>query len=300
MDALQENFRTKHLSPLVAIVTQSPKIAGRNKKLKYSEVDHWAYKHHIPVIFNPEEIIENNYQADMGILASYGAIIPKSVIDFFPYGILNIHPSLLPEFRGSSPVQAAIATGKNVTGSTIMLLDEKLDHGPIVAQLSEEITADDTTSSLRNRLFQKSAEMLVRLIPPYIERKISVKPQDHTKATFTRQINKENAYIEASAVSSAIEGKTIESKWNIPFIKNFVTYYSPVTIMRYINAMTPWPLAWTRIRLHNNEEPAKRLIIHKAHLKDDRLILDEVQLEGKSVVNWKQMREGYPQLEITS
>src|SRR3989344_5724812 len=149
--SLHKVFRIKgEKSPVVAVVTQSPKPIGREKFIHYSDVDTWAYKRKIPAFFDSRELVKNNIEADIGILAAYGSIIPKDVIEHFPKSILNIHPSLLPAWRGASPVQATIVAGDKVTGVTIIKLDEELDHGPIISQFKEELLDEETTDTLRS------------------------------------------------------------------------------------------------------------------------------------------------------
>ncbi|MEK7188684.1 MAG: methionyl-tRNA formyltransferase, partial [Patescibacteria group bacterium] len=118
------------LSGIVAVVTQPPKPSGREKMIIRSPIDNWAFKHQIPVFYDALEAI-SKVNPGLGILAAYGKIIPEPVINFFPKGILNVHPSLLPKFRGASPIQAAIVSGEKETGATIIKLDSQIDHGPV-------------------------------------------------------------------------------------------------------------------------------------------------------------------------
>ncbi|MDP3917933.1 MAG: methionyl-tRNA formyltransferase, partial [Candidatus Woesebacteria bacterium] len=118
---------------VVAVVTQSPKPVGRDKIITYSAVDAWAFKKHIIRNFD----YTNLPKANMGVCASFGMIIPQVILDKFKYGIINIHPSLLPEFRGSSPIQATIIAGSDPAVS-IIKMDEKMDHGPVLTQFKEE------------------------------------------------------------------------------------------------------------------------------------------------------------------
>src|SRR5450830_1643742 len=159
-------------SPIVAVVTQSPKPVGRKEVITFSPVDRWAHEHKIPIHYSANELAIDSVEADMGVLASYGEIIKKEVIDLFPHGILVIHPSLLPKYRGASPIPAAIAAGDSITGVTILKMDEKVDHGPIVSQFKEEILPTDTGETLRARLFERSAGVLVELMKPYMQAKI--------------------------------------------------------------------------------------------------------------------------------
>lgn len=303
LETLHKKFKERHESPISAVVTQRPKPSGRNKLLKYSMIDQWAHDRDKQKFYNSVELVENNIEADIGILAAYGEIIPQSVIDHFPYGILNVHPSLLPELRGASPVQATLATGKDKAGVSIIRMDNELDHGPIVSQFTEEIRKSDTTESLRDRLFLRSADVLASLIPAYIDGRVKLKKQDHKKATFATTINKSDAFIDPAALDATINGNSHEKDWIIPFIKNYETTYSPRAIYNFIRAMNPWPIAWTEVKLKSDQN-SMRLKLLKAHLEKqdiegskkptDILILDEVQLEGKNPVTWKQFAEAYP------
>lgn len=252
-------------SPIVAVVTSSPKPTGRKQILSYSPVDKWAHEHKIPTFYSSNDLLKENLDFEIGVLASYGEIIKKEVINLFPQGILVIHPSLLPLYRGASPVPAAIKNGDKVTGVTILKMDEKMDHGPIVAQFKEDILSDETADVLRNRLFAKSAEVLIEIINPYVQGKIKLRKQDDSEATFTKLVTKQDGFIE-------LKEKT------------------PQETERFIRAMYPWPGAWT---LLPNE---KRLKLLKSHLDENgKLVLDEVQMEGKLPVTGKQFLDSYPQ-----
>jgi methionyl-tRNA formyltransferase len=260
-------------SPIVAVVTQSPKPVGRKQIITFSPIDHWAHEHRIPIHYSASELAVDAVEADIGILASYGEIIRKDVIDLFPHGILVIHPSLLPKYRGASPIPAAITAGVTVTGVTIFKMDEKVDHGPIISQFKEEILPTDTTETLRARLFERSAEVLIELLEPYMQGKITPKVQDDSEATLTKIMTRENGRID-------------------------LTKASPEEAERFIRAMLPWPVAWTDIRLSPTDPTTRKIKIHKAHIDEGKLVLDEVQLEAKEKVSWKQFKEGYPETKF--
>ena len=313
LEALHRSFKNPKIeSGVVAVVTQPPKPTGRKQKLEYSPVDSWAYKKNIPIFHKADDFIKSEIKGDVGILASYGEIISKFVISHLKFGILNIHPSLLPNWRGASPLQASIISGDEITGVTIIKLDERLDHGPIISKYKEKILDTDTTESLRNRLFQRSADVIASLLPAYIKGKIKSREQEHKSATFTRQIKKDDAFIDPSALSAVINGKSVKKKWDISFIRDLSFYHSPFTIHRFIRAMQPWPISWTYVQLNSKlkaprprqakrgGQSSKRLKILKAHLEEKSnvkgqmsLVLDEVQLEGKNPVPYKQFKEAY-------
>jgi len=292
LNAVHREYKQKDgTSPIAAVVTASPKPVGRTKILTYSAIDDWAHKRGIPKFFNPREIISEEIKADLGILASYGGIIPKEVLEYFPLGVINIHPSLLPKLRGASPIQATIASGETMTGATIIKLDEKIDHGPIISQFKEEVNPTDTLVSLRGRLFERSAEVLLEALPAYIKGKINLKPQDDTKATFTQQISKSDGFIPPNVVAKALDGKSFKRKYKFAFADNSYEL-TPDRILAIKKALTPWPGIWTTVKL-SKESEEKRLKIGKTHIKDGKLVLEEVQIEGKNPVTWDQFRQGY-------
>jgi methionyl-tRNA formyltransferase len=293
------NPSSENKSSIIAVVTQKPKPVGRKKILSRSPIDAWAHKKDILIINESLELLDSGLEADIGILASFGEIIPKEVLNYFPHGILNIHPSLLPKYRGASPVRSAITANKTKTGATIIKLDEELDHGKIVSQFIIEIEKSDTTKTLREKLFVQSAKVLSKLIKPYMEGKIKLKAQNEEKATFTTLITKKSAFINPEYIEHAIKGKIFKDKWSISFIKigfrkDFLKIIpSPTNIDCFVRAMNPWPTAWTTVKPGPKKE-LKKLKILKTHLSGNKLILDEVQLEGKNPVSWKQFKEGYP------
>ncbi len=273
VQALYKEYKNVHEKGVVAVVTQPPKPVGRKKILEYSPVDTWAYKHKIP-IFNSQFSNKELPEADLGVVASYGKIIPKNIIEHFRYGVLNIHPSLLPKFRGASPIQEAIATGETITGVTIIKMDEQMDHGPAISAFKEAIRPDDTNETLRARLFNRSAEFLIDLIPNYLNGKIKPKKQDHTKATFTKLIKKDDGFIKDPLGD-------------------------PARAERLFRAFEPWPGIWTEVKILRDEEiKLLRLKILKLHLKNEKLIFDEVQLEGKNPVTWEEFKKGYPSFKL--
>ena len=278
-------------SPIVAVVTQSPKPTGRKQILTYSAIDKWAHEHKIATYYNPEDLLKEKVKFDLGVIADYGKIISKEVIGLFANGILNIHFSQLPKYRGASPVQAAILSGDKEMGVTIFKIDELLDHGPIISQFKEDMGTTDTWGSLKVRLFERTKDVLIELIPPYLEGKIKTRKQDEKDASYTILVKKEHGFIPPKFLKYALEGKTFEEDWDIGFRKDFSIKPTPHACERFIRALYPWPSAWTTIKIDSNK---KRLKILKGHLTEGNLILDLVQLEGKNPVSWKEFRMGYP------
>ncbi len=208
-------------------------------------------------------------KVDVGIVAAFGVILKPNLLKLPLKGILNIHPSLLPQYRGSSPIQTAILSGDNETGVTIIKMDEQIDHGLIVKQTKAKISKDDTNQTLYQKLFTKGAKMIIELLPDYLEGKIKPEPQKHQEATYTQKLTKDSGQIDWQK----------DNQYN----------------ERFLRAMSPWPGAWTNIKIKNEN---KRLKILKSHLEGKNLIIDQVQLEGKKQVSFKQFKEGYPEVSL--
>lgn len=292
---------------IAAVVTQPPKPVGRKQTLAPSPVALWAQTHGIAIFDGkPREIVEElkKLRAGVGVLGAYGRILPPELLAIFPRGILNIHPSLLPKYRGASPIQAAIASGEKETGVTIIKLDSEMDHGPIVAQFTEEIRDDDTAGTLRERLFEKAAGALVSVLPAYLEGSAELREQDHVKATYTTLLKKEHGFIPPKYIDAARRGETIREPFEVPFIKNYYLILNSYSLARLCQALDPWPGAWTLLRSKSFGGQAKRLKILKVHLEKDSithhssLIPDLVQLEGKNPVSWEDFKKGYPKAKF--
>jgi len=259
----------KVLPNLTAIIT---------KKLTKSPIEEWAVKNKVKIIYD----LENIPKADLGIVAAYGKIIPDKVIKNCKFGIINIHPSLLPKYRGASPVQEAIKNGDEATGVTFIKMDKEIDHGPIIASFKEKILNTDTTDSLRKRLFKKASKFIIDLIPNYVNKKIKLTPQNHKLGNYTLPLVKKDGFIDLNKTT-------------------------PIKADRHIRAMYPWPISWTYVQLTDDSKSVtnRRLKIIKAELKKSSinhhsLSIKLVQLEGKKPVTWKQFKEGYPDFSFSS
>jgi methionyl-tRNA formyltransferase len=168
--------------------------------------------------------------------------------------LLNIHPSLLPEFRGASPIQAALATGKAVTGVSVIQMDSQMDHGPLVSQFKETILSEDTNESLRQRLFERSALFLEELIPHYISGKIKPKAQNHEAATFTKLLKREDGYIPGSILTSVLNGQSTEDI-ALRFVKDMAVPATASSVVHLHKAFSPWPGLYTKITLDGKHQP---------------------------------------------
>jgi len=191
--AMLDALKSANLLPSL-IITAPDKPKGRGLKLTPSLVKLWAQKNNIPVSYD-FSLLTTNYQ--LFIVASYGKIIPKSVLDIPKYGALNVHPSLLPKYRGPSPIESQILADEKEIGVTIMQMDEKMDHGPVLAQQQFPISNFQfSNTELRKRLAEEGGKLLAEVIPKWINGKIKPVPQDDDKATYTKKFKKEDGEID--------------------------------------------------------------------------------------------------------
>jgi methionyl-tRNA formyltransferase len=210
---------------VVAVYTKADKPSGRGRIPLPSQVKKMALRNGLrveePAGFKDEAIVDHmqSFEPDIIVVASYGHVLPKRVLDMPKQGCLNIHPSLLPKYRGPSPVAGAILNGDSQTGVTVMTVLPKVDSGHILAQLKVAVDQEDTTQSLTPKLFQLGAELLVYTIPRWIDGELEPQPQDESKATYTRTYTKDDGRI------------------------NWTT--SAIVISRRLRAFTPWPGCYT-------------------------------------------------------
>lgn len=246
------------------VITAPDKPVGRKQILTPPPVKVLAQKNKIAVI-QPEKIRNleleiRNLRPDLIILAAYGKILSKHILDIPRYGSLNVHPSLLPKFRGPSPIQSAILSGDKKTGVTIMLMNEKLDEGDIVSFQDYPLSGSETYETLHNALAETGADLLIKTMPDWISGKIKAVPQDNTKATYTKILKKEDGKID----------------WSKP--ANFIE--------RQIRAYNPWPGTFD---VYNE----KILKILKAEVVNERLIIKQVQPEGKKPMDFNDFLLGH-------
>lgn len=252
------------------IVTAPDAPKGRGLILTPPPVKVWANENNIPIL-QPEKLdsdflnnLKNGKNIKLGIVVAYGKIIPKSVVENFSLGILNVHPSLLPSFRGSSPIESAILEGVKETGVSIMLLDEKMDHGPIYAKEKYEIDEHTKTSGLGPRLFELGGKTLARILPDIIGGKINPEQQNHELATFTKKISKADGLID------------LESDPHANYRK-YCAYDKFPSVFFFVN----------------KQGKELRIKIKEAALIDGNFIIKTVVPEGKNSMSYSDFENGF-------
>ena len=197
---LEEIIRAGH--KVVLVVTQPDKPKGRGKAMQYTPVKECALAHGIEVfqpvkVKEPENIeVLRKYEPDIIIVAAFGQIVPKSILDMPKYGCVNVHASLLPKYRGAAPIQWAVINGDEVTGVTIMRMNEGIDTGDMIAKKTVRLAEDETGGSLFDKLAQVGAQLCVETMEMIEAGKVEYIPQNNEEATHTSMIRKELGLID--------------------------------------------------------------------------------------------------------
>jgi methionyl-tRNA formyltransferase len=259
-----EELKQSDLVPgLIVTTPDSPK--GRKLVLTPPPVKIWAQENKLEYL-QPEKLSEltktltpNNYS--LFIVASYGKIIPQSILDLPKHGTLNIHPSLLPKYRGAAPLQSVILNGDSETGVSIMLLDEQMDHGPILDVRKLDLRIKNFNFvELRDELALRDTHLLTNILPDYLSGKLKPVEQDHSQATYTKKITKELSLLDLTE--------------------------PPELNDRKIRALNPNPGTYFI------DDNGKRVKVVSAHIENNTLVLERVVPEAKKEMDWESYLRG--------
>lgn len=266
-----KTLEEKNFTPS-AVVTSPDKPKGRQLALSPSPVKEWAKMKGVQ-IFEPSTLKDPSivtelkiFKPDLFVVASYGKIIPEDILSIPKFGTLNIHPSLLPRWRGASPIQAAILNDEK-TGVTIMLLDKEMDHGPVLAQKVIQPTGGwpPYVDEFEIELAREGAQLLAETMFPWLKGTIEVKEQSHEEATYCGRIDKSNGLINLN---------------NDPR-ENFLK----------IRAFRKNPGAYTFIKNKGGED--MRVKILEADLEEGNLRILKVIPEGRKEMSWDDFERGF-------
>lgn len=275
------------------VITQPDKPTGRKKVMTAPPVKILAEKYNLKIL-QPTTLKTFDFRTletfDLGICAQYGLLIPENILNAPKHGIINTHTSLLPKYRGASPIQSALINGETETGITIMKMDKGLDTGPIILQKRLKIEPNDTFLELDEKLAQIAILALLEGIFPYIEGKIKPQNQDNTQATTCREFTRDDGKI----------------NWSL----------SSQTIYNQYRGLTPWPGIWTmtdnlksnlpkskRIKLLNIKPSNQQIENGKLKIENNKLFIGcgddksieilELQLEGNKPMNTQSFINGF-------
>lgn len=285
---LEEIIKAGH--EVVLVVTQPDKPKGRGNAMQFPPVKECAVAHDIPV-FQPKKIREEEnvaylreFDPDIIVVAAFGQILPKSILDMPKFGCINVHASLLPKYRGAAPIQWAVINGDEVTGVTIMRMDVGLDTGDMIAKKEIVIAEDETGGSLFDKLAEIGAYLCVETMANIEAGNVAYIPQNHAEATHVSMISKELGLIDWSKSATELE--------------------------HLIRGLNPWPSAFTKldgktfkiwkakVKSENTPHPAGTIVsVTKNSMEvqtgDGVLSLLEVQLEGKKRMQIDAFLRGY-------
>jgi methionyl-tRNA formyltransferase len=281
---------------IAAVFTQPDKKIGRKQEVVFSPVKDLALKNKIE-IFQPESLRDTKLaeemkkiNPDLFIVAAYGKILPKEILEIPKYGAINVHASLLPKYRGASPVQCAIINGEKETGITLMKMNEKMDEGDILVQEKIKINENDTTDTLMKKMAELGAKMTVKFVSDWVEEKIKPTKQNHADATYCKTVKKEDGKIDWSNTAEEI--------------------------YRQWRAYLPWPGIFSDLKIKNQQKRLKLLKIENApdeetggkpgkivkynrgiavQAKKGLVILKKIQLEGKKEMDVSDFVRGFPE-----
>ena len=279
---------------VVAVYTQPDKAAGRGRVVEESPVKKAALRLNLNVLqpANLKSAETRTHLAELKpdaiVVAAFGQILPQSVLEIPPFGCINIHPSLLPKYRGVAPVPAAILNGDEFTGVSIMLMDKGVDTGPVLTRAQIPILPQDTAGSLMEKLSLISAQLLLDTLPRWFRKEIKPQPQNNANASYTKMLTKEAGEID----------------WKLPAVE----------IWRRVRAYQPWPGCYTRwqgkqlkileavpLAGEGTKEPGSVVAVKEGAAAfgivsgDGILGVIKVQLEGKKVVTAGEFLRGQRQ-----
>ena len=277
---------------VVGVVTQPDRPRGRGQKVTDAPVKMTAVQHGLPV-FQPARLRDpevndtlTRWAPDLGVVAAYGKILPESVLDLPRLGMINVHASLLPRYRGAAPVHRAVIDGMAETGVTIMRMVPALDAGGMFAKVTRPIGADETSDVVERDLAVLGASLLIEVIDDLVAGRAVEELQDHTQSTYASKITKEEGRIDWALAAAAIHNR--------------------------VRGLYPWPHAYSYLngerlivmRSHVSAEPtsvapgtivdASSGAIHVATGYGERLIIDEVQPEGRRAMSVRDYLAGHP------
>ncbi len=261
-----------------AVVCNPDRPVGRKKIITPPPTKSLILKHETwnIKILQPEKLDDSfkfqvsSFKPDFAIVAAYAKIIPKEILKIPRLGIIGVHPSLLPKYRGPSPIQAAILKGDEETGVTLYLLDEKVDHGPLASSVRCQVSSKDTCEILMRKLADAGGKLLVETIPMFLAGEIKPEPQNEAEATYTKKFTTDDAFVSEGDLSEAVNGSGPERA---------------SAIERKIRALNPEPGVWTMKAGKPRTESStfvrgKRVKLLAAEIQNGRLILKRIQEEG--------------------
>jgi methionyl-tRNA formyltransferase len=283
---------------VVAVYTPPDRPKGRGRQMEMPPVKSFALECGMPVHqpaslrTEPVQAELAEYRPDVMVIAAYGKLLPPPVLNTPTHGCLNLHPSLLPRYRGPSPVATAILEGEETTGVTLMLLDEGMDTGPTISQREYSISARESAESLTATLFQLGAEVLLECLEPWVAGRLTAQPQEDAHATTTRKLERKDGKADWQLPASALERRSrayspwpgLFTDWEGKVLKLLDVVPLPIT-----TATQPEPGQVVQLTASDTSD-----IIVVVGTSEGVLGLNAVQLEGRRAQSVSDFLRGYP------
>ena len=278
---------------ILAVYTQPDRTSGRGRRKAISPLKEYSVSKNY-LVLQPENFRSNSseintlkkFDADIAVVAAYGILLPPEVLSAFRHGCINLHPSLLPKYRGASPVSSTILAGDKYTGVTIIQLDSGMDSGPILSQEKIKLQGDEFCDKLTMDLFMLGSKLVSKTISEFAAGNIEIVQQDHDKATFTEKLSRNDGLID----------------WTKGFNR----------IWKEIRAYNPWPGSHTKFKGKNlkiieaktsteNYSPSGYVSIHRNEVyvgtSDGSLNVKKLQVEGGKIVLASDFARGHKDFE---
>lgn len=250
------------------VITEPPKPVGRRHELTKTAVQTLAEQRNLPVMTpaTKSDLVEavRNAQPELLVVAAYGRILPPAALEVARFGAVNVHASLLPKYRGASPIQAALLAGDTETGISFMQMEPSLDTGPVLGMRTTPIEPKDTVVSLTAKLATLAAAELPGALASYVAGKGTLQSQDHARASYAPKLTPSSGQVELSSITS-------------------------LTLDRMVRAFTPWPGVYT-------EEFGTRLKFLDGYIDADTYVATRLQWAGKRPVDGRTFARAYPKI----
>ncbi len=284
--ALEEDSRFT----LTGVITPAPKLIGRKQVLTKNPLHVWAEKRSIPSLLIEKKIdaalqqkIRETFQAPALLLVvDFGYIVPQWLLDFPSIAPVNIHPSELPKYRGSSPGQFALAFGEKKSAVTVMKMDALLDHGPILTSIPFDVPASWTTPDYYTHAFSLVTKQLASILSDYCSNAHESPQPDKSPTPTARMLTRDDGFIPFETLERILQAPSVDDVLvgqSIPFLSSYSKETTGQALYDLWRGFSPWPGLWTRIEEKGTQ---KRMKLLSFHLDGEKLLLDDVQVEGET------------------
>lgn len=288
---------------VVCVVTQPDKPVGRDQKITPCPVKQFALENNIVVYDQINSDVEETLKScDIALVFAFGHILKSDLLRAPKYGLWNVHPSALPAYRGPSPIVFPMLLGDSESAISLIQMDEKMDHGAIIAQEKTDIPLDILHNELLTKMAQMSYYILFESVKKIATNSLVSTVQDEQKKSFTQLLSRESGYISYEILSKLLEDEILTSEEFPEIITAFleknptISWKAPrgkILLWNMYRSLSPWPGVWTEVVI---DDVKKRLKIIEMSFNEGDPFITLVQLEGKKPVSFASFKAAYPVL----